>query len=153
MRCAKCGRFLPGHGPQWALACACSTEDPVHPCPACPKGDSVERVFGDCHDGCALIAAWLVAIPMAAMIAAIRKDLVVGRGTCSRIDECLDDKDLVKDLAGHGISTVTAALKWAREDEGLFREEGLNQRWGEDDDPQLKEYRDFTAADFENPIE
>lgn len=163
MRCAKCGRFLPGHGPKWALACQCGdtstpskgwmdavglkdgpdglttaeeraqiAKEKAHPCPTCPKGDSVARAFGDCQDGCALMAAWLLLVPMAAMVAAIREDKVVGRGSCSRIAECLDDKDLVKELAGQGITTVAGALKWAREDEGLFLEEGLNQRWGED---------------------
>lgn len=87
------------------------------------------------------------------LVAAIRADKVVGMGTCSRIDECYSDKELAMALAEDHITTVAEALKWAREDEGLFLEQGLNQRWGEDADPQLANFREFQAADKENPVE
>jgi hypothetical protein len=84
-----------------------------------------------------------IAMNYSAMVDAIRADKVVGRGTCSSIDECLSDAELAKELAHHGLTTVRDALKWAREGEEIFLEQGLNQRWGEDDDPQLEMYRDF----------
>lgn len=78
-----------------------------------------------------------------AMVDAIRADKVVGRGTCSSIDECYSDADIMEALRDRGITTIAAAIKWAREGEEMFLEQGLNQRWGEDDDPQLEMYRDF----------
>lgn len=70
------------------------------------------------------------------LIAAIRTDRRVGRGTCTTIDECYDDADLVRDFAHH--PSIRAALRAAYEIEGLHVEQALNARWGEDDDVQLK---------------
>ena len=36
--------------------------------------------------------------------------------------------------------------------EGLWLEKGLNQRWGEDDDPQLKMWNDWKDRLNNNPI-
>tara|TARA_R110001592_G_scaffold282901_1_gene550726 strand:+ start:80 stop:355 length:276 start_codon:yes stop_codon:yes gene_type:complete len=76
-------------------------------------------------------------------IKAIRNDALVGRGTLSSIDECYDDSELVKQLDDYNIHTPAAAVKWAREWVGAWVEEGLNQRWGEDDDPQLLDYNEW----------
>jgi hypothetical protein len=75
-------------------------------------------------------------------VEAIRANPLVGRGSCSRIDECMSDDEVlehVKDL------DVDKAVVWALDDEELWLEQGLNQRWGEDDDPQLLTYNDFIA--------
>jgi hypothetical protein len=53
------------------------------------------------------------------------------------VDECWDDKDIIEFLDDNGIQTGEGAIEWALEQEGLHLEQGLNQRWGEDDDPQL----------------
>ena len=47
------------------------------------------------------------------LIAAIRSDLVVGRGSCSFIDECWDDDDIWNNL--NHLSSVRVAVRWARE--------------------------------------
>lgn len=56
------------------------------------------------------------------MVAAVRSDVKVGRGTCSVIDECYSDRELAQALAEAKINTVKAAVKWARDVERLFRE-------------------------------
>jgi hypothetical protein len=79
-------------------------------------------------------------------IVAIRNDKVVGAGTCSSIDECYSDDDLLDALNGLDIMTPEAATKWARECEGLFLEQACNARWGEDLDPELENLRNFEDA-------
>lgn len=76
-------------------------------------------------------------------VAAIRHDPKVGWGTCTSIDECYDDRDLVTSLDDVGILTPEGAVTWAHKVEGLYLEQGLNQRWGEDDDPQLEAWREW----------
>jgi hypothetical protein len=56
------------------------------------------------------------------MIAAVRGDVKVGRGSCSVIDECYGDRELDDALADAGIDTVNDAVAWARDVERLFRE-------------------------------
>mgnify|MGYP006271727315 CR=1 FL=1 len=56
------------------------------------------------------------------MIAAVRADQKVGRGSCSIIDECYTDAELAAALANNGIATVGGAVAWARDVERLFRE-------------------------------
>lgn len=56
------------------------------------------------------------------MIAAVRSDVKVGRGSCSVIDECYSDRELVDALADADIDTVREAVAWARDVERLFRE-------------------------------
>ncbi len=81
-------------------------------------------------------------------VEAIRAHKLVGRGSCSSIDECYSDEDLITQLNENGITeaNVAGALKWALDGEELFLEQGLNQRFGEDDDEQLKIYKDWKAA-------
>ena len=76
----------------------------------------------------------------------IRKDPKVGVGTCSSLDECYSDTELVDCLDDEGVTAKTA-LDWARRSEGLHLEEGLNQRWGDDDDPQLQAYDEFHSKE------
>ena len=76
---------------------------------------------------------------------AIRAHKAVGRGSCSSLDECFSDKDLIEllDEAGIAEDDAAGAIRWAIDSEGLFLEQGLNQRWGDDDDIQLKVYNEF----------
>lgn len=56
------------------------------------------------------------------MIAAVRADVEVGRGSCSVIDECYGDRELAEALADAAIDTARGAVAWARDVERLFRE-------------------------------
>jgi hypothetical protein len=56
------------------------------------------------------------------MIAAVRADAEVGRGSCSVIDECYGDHELAEALADADINTARGAVAWARDVERLFRE-------------------------------
>lgn len=78
-------------------------------------------------------------------IAAVRKDKLVGRGTCSSIDECYDDAELW-DLISEA-KDEKDAIKIARMSEGLWLEQACNCRWGEDDDPELEQLRRFREED------
>ena len=85
-------------------------------------------------------------------IKAIRNDALVGRGTCSTIDECYSDSDLHEYLAEDNVSTPRKAVEWARRWEGLRVENALNYRWGADDDPQLLAYNEWQEKLDSNPI-
>ena len=77
-------------------------------------------------------------------IDAIRNHPKVGRGSCTSVDECWDDKEIIEFLDENNITTEEGAIEWALEQEGLFLEQGLNQRWGEDDDPQLIAWQEWS---------
>lgn len=77
------------------------------------------------------------------LVAAIRADKLVGRGSCTSVDECWTDEDLTEYLARDDVTTVEGAVRWARESEGLWLEKAADARWGEDDDPELEELRSF----------
>ncbi len=85
-----------------------------------------------------------------ARVEAIRKDKLVGHGSCSSIDECMSDAELIKTLDECEIKTVKTALKFAYDHEELWLEQGLNQRWGDDDDPQLANYDNFKKQRNDN---
>ncbi len=68
-------------------------------------------------------------------ITAIRNDHRIGRGSCSSIDECYSDRDLVQELDEAGADTPEAALAYAYESEGLWLEKGANATSGEPDCP------------------
>jgi hypothetical protein len=74
---------------------------------------------------------------MDSRINAIRKHPQLGRGSCSSIDECWDDEELVNALNAEGIKSPKQAVKWAMRLEGLRVEAAANARWGEDSDPQF----------------
>jgi|TARA_R110000824_G_scaffold156203_1_gene329174 hypothetical protein len=76
-------------------------------------------------------------------VTAIRDHSRVGRGTCTSVDECWDDKEIIEFLDENNIVTEEGAIEWALDQEGLFLEQGLNQRWGEDDDPQLVAWKEW----------
>ena len=79
-------------------------------------------------------------------ITAIRNHPKVGAGSCTSVDECWDDKDIIEFLDDNGIQTGEGAIEWALEQEGLHLEQGLNQRWGEDDDPQLIAWNEWNEG-------
>lgn len=56
------------------------------------------------------------------MIAAIRADAKVGKGTCSCIDECYSDDELQEAFSKLNLTTVKKALTWARKTDRMFRE-------------------------------
>lgn len=85
-------------------------------------------------------------LTMQSLIDAIRSDPKVGRGTCASIDECWDDEDLLEVFKEDKITTPEEAVTWARKLEGLFLEQGLNQRWGEDGDPQLLAWQEWNEV-------
>tara|TARA_R100000963_G_scaffold6715_1_gene4557 strand:- start:177 stop:668 length:492 start_codon:yes stop_codon:yes gene_type:complete len=74
----------------------------------------------------------------------IRNDPKVGLGSCTTMDEGIMDCELLELLNEAKIETPSDALKWAYNYECLQLEKGTNQRWGEDDDPQLIAYNEFT---------
>jgi hypothetical protein len=76
-------------------------------------------------------------------VVAIRADKVVGLGSCSSVDECYSDEEVVETLNEMKVTSVADAVKWARRTEGLHLEQACNARWGEDDDAEPKALRDF----------
>lgn len=76
-------------------------------------------------------------------VTAIRSHPKVGFGSCTSIDECWGDKEIIDLLDGSNVLTSEGAIEWALESEGLWLEKGLSQRWGEDDDPQLKAWEEW----------
>lgn len=92
------------------------------------------------------------AVDLDALVAAVRNDPVVGRNTCSVIDECYAAGELAHALHAYGIKTVPEALKWAREVEQRDLERALDCRWGEDDDPELGSYEHFKRKCEEFPL-
>ncbi len=72
----------------------------------------------------------------------IRADKLVGSGTCSSIDECFEDYELISMLKKKLglIFTAEQAVEWCRDYEEEWLERGLNQREGNDDDWQLVSY-------------
>jgi len=80
------------------------------------------------------------------MVDAVRKDRVVGHGTCSMVDECLSDTELAESLVFEGISTPEAAIKYARGRQAQYLERALNCRFGENNDPELLAWNEFKKA-------
>ena len=87
-----------------------------------------------------------------ARVRAIRRHPRVGEGSCASIDECWDDDAIVKTLDELGLLTPDDAVGWALEQEGLFLEQGLNARWGADDDPQLLAWKEWREHDDEESV-
>jgi len=78
------------------------------------------------------------------MVAAIRSCPLVGRGSCSTIDECFEDSEIIEELVNERIDTTQAAIEWALDFEQIKKEQALNQRFGDDDDWQLKAWQKWT---------
>ena len=78
---------------------------------------------------------------------AVRANELAGRGSCSVVDECMSDADLIEDWKGDlysdPITSPEAAVEWAIDAESRYREQALNTREGNDDDPQLIAYREW----------
>ena len=89
---------------------------------------------------------------MDSRVSAIRDDALVGRGSCTSIDECLTDKEIEELLDEMTIAEDTAAIRWAREHEGLWLEQMLNARWGEDSDPELETWNRWNKSLEDNPV-
>jgi len=128
------------HNPDAGWFATREVKQVVHPCAKCAKCD--ECLWQRTVD-CAALTAWKAAVNMPALVEAIRLDPKVGRGSCSSIDECWDSDEIGTALVRASISNATKAIEWAHLQEELFLERGLNQRWGEDNDPQLKNYEEF----------
>ena len=63
----------------------------------------------------------------------IREHALVGRGSCTSIDECWSDGELSEMLIEQGIKSEKAAVRWALEREGMWHERALNASSGEPD--------------------
>ena len=85
-------------------------------------------------------------------IKAIRDDALVGRGTCTTIDETFSDKELAIWLDEASATTPKEAVKWARDFEELKLEQALNYRWGAEDDRQLLQYNEWHDNLDKHPI-
>ena len=68
----------------------------------------------------------------------IRECKLVGRGTCSTVDECYTDIDLMHEFDCMGIKSADEALEFALEKEGLTLADTLNTKEG---------YRVFVEAE------
>ena len=76
-------------------------------------------------------------------IEAIREHRLVGRGSCTSIDECWTDDEIIECLDNLGVESPEGAVKWALEQEGMWREQGLNASSGELDCPLVESYRQW----------
>jgi len=56
------------------------------------------------------------------MIDAVRMDHIVGRGTCSVIDECYSNAELLAALADERIRSASGALRWARSTHKMWKD-------------------------------
>lgn len=83
---------------------------------------------------------------MNTLVDAIRNHPKVGVGSCTSIDECYTDQELIDALAEGEITTVEEAIAWAIETEGIRIENALNYRCGNDDDPELERYREWNEG-------
>jgi hypothetical protein len=70
-------------------------------------------------------------------IEAIRRPSLVGRGSCSSIDECWGDEELADALNSEDIRLPSDAIKWALSAEGVLVHAACEARCGEDSDPQF----------------
>lgn len=61
-------------------------------------------------------------VGMPAWVAAVRADSKVGVGSCSVIDECYADAELVAALTENGIKGKIESVRWARKIERMYRE-------------------------------
>ena len=76
-------------------------------------------------------------------IEAIREHRLVGNGSCTSVDECWTDDEIIECLDNLGVESPEGAVKWALEQEGMWREQGLNASSGEPDCPLVESYRQW----------
>lgn len=81
-------------------------------------------------------------------VEAIRNSKLVGKGSCSSIDECYGESDLVELFDTAKLVTTNQALYWALKHELLWREQELNCLSGEEPSTQntIDRYKQFKAA-------
>lgn len=85
-------------------------------------------------------------------VIAIHADPLVGKGTCSSIDECMEASELVERLNYLKITEPVEAVKEMREHELQWREQGTNASSGEPGCELVKSYNDFKQAMEQNPL-
>jgi len=56
------------------------------------------------------------------IVKAIREDKMVGRGSCSTIDEAYTDEELIEALMDDDIKTVKQGIRWARKTEKIIQD-------------------------------
>lgn len=81
---------------------------------------------------------------MDARVKAIRDHALVGRGSCTDIDECWEDEELLQELDFDEVGTESEAIIWALDMETGILEQRLNHMSGESDAP-LEDYNVFVA--------
>jgi len=62
------------------------------------------------------------------------------------MDECWDDKDILKSLKDEGITTEAGAIEWAYDTEGLIRDQGADCTSGEPDCPLVRAAEEWRGA-------
>ena len=87
---------------------------------------------------------------MDAMVKAIRENSLIGATTCSCVNECYSDEEILTELRECKITTSLGAVEWAITIESLFQEQSLNYREGSDADPELEIYNEWQTrlADY-----
>lgn len=83
------------------------------------------------------------------IVSVIRNDKNVGSGTCSTLDECFDDAELVAKF-GH-LDSELAVIRAAYEHEDRQIGRMLDQRFGSDDDAELAIAKDWKARTKDRP--
>jgi hypothetical protein len=81
------------------------------------------------------------------LVDAIRNHPLIGRGSCTTIDECYDANEIWEKfgLPG-GYGSIEAAIAAAIKSEDLHMEKALDCRFGDDDDAELKINDEWEAA-------
>lgn len=77
------------------------------------------------------------------MLDAIRNHKLVGRGSCTVVDECYSDRYIARELETYKVETIDGAIAYAINEQSGFLEAGLNQRFGDEGDPQLVEWKEW----------
>jgi len=78
-------------------------------------------------------------------VIAIRADNLIGTDSCSFIDECLSDADIVEELDRRNIVSPVDAIKHLIDAQHGQYERGLGTRAGDDDDPILIQFNDWVV--------
>ena len=81
-----------------------------------------------------------------ARVIVIREDSLVGRGSCTTVDERYAAADLVEAMDRDGVATLEQAVAWARSLEGLLLDHATNATSGEPGCPLIAAYDSFKAA-------
>jgi hypothetical protein len=73
-------------------------------------------------------------------VTAVRTNSLIGSGTCSIVDECFTNAELIDELDEYQVNTPEAAVEHFILSEDLSKENALNYREGTDEDPELEAY-------------